>query len=297
MKILIIVNQISGSGPDSGFSRNSLCKEFSKYGTKPEFIDISVRSPNELLHYIHDGNYDVVAASGGDGTINMVAGLLAGKEIALGILPAGTLNHFAKDLNIPLTPEGSVSVIANGNTTLIDTAEVNGRLFLNNSSIGFYPLALKKRNAQQLRFGRSKWLSMFYGLYTVFKRFPLYAVRINTGKEISVFRTPILFVGNNEYSVELLTIGSRKLLTGGKLCLYYLKSNTRFRMFKVAIAAFFNMLKESDELEMKLIDEVEVESAKKKIHVSIDGEVEEFAPPLHYKVISKNLKVVIPRNI
>ena len=295
MQILIAANSKSGSGDGSAFSQEELKAEFSTYGITPEIYDLDDHSPEDILKQIDSGNYDVVAASGGDGTINMVAGLLHGKDIALGVIPAGTLNHFAKDLNIPLTIEDSVKLIATGESTYIDTASVNGRLFLNNSSIGFYPLAVRKRDVQQSKFRRGKWLSMFYGLFSVFKRFPLYAVRVNTEKETLLFKTPIVFIGNNEYSTELFTIGSRETLSGGKLSLYFARSNTRFKVLKLVLSAFLNRLKESDELELKLVDEVVIESKKKSLSVSIDGEVEEMKPPLHYKIHRNDLKVISPK--
>ena len=295
MQILIAANSKSGSGESSADPMQELKAEFSKYGITPDIYDLDDHTPEDINEFIKNGNYDVVAASGGDGTINMVAGLLHGKDIALGVIPAGTLNHFAKDLNIPLTIEDSVRLIASGEFTYVDTASVNGRLFLNNSSIGFYPLAVRKRDVQQSKFRRGKWLSMFYGLFSVFKRFPLYAVRVKTEKETLLFKTPIVFVGNNEYSTELFTIGSRESLSGGKLSLYFARSNTRFKVLKLVLSAFLNRLKESDELELKLVDEVVIESKKRSLSVSIDGEVEEMKPPLNYKIQRSNLKVITPQ--
>lgn len=295
MKILIAANNKSGSSEDSDFSPEALKAEFSKYGITPEIFDLDNHSPEDILKYIESGNYDVVAASGGDGTVSMTAGLLLDKDIALGVIPSGTLNHFAKDLDIPLTTEGSVKLIAAGESSHIDTASVNGRLFLNNSSIGMYPLAVREREVQQSKLKRNKWLSMFYGVYTVLRKFPLYAVRIRTNNETLLFRSPIVFIGNNEYSVELLSMGSRKSLNGGKLSLYLARSNTRTKMLKLVVDAFLNRLKDSGELEMRLEDEVVIESKKKSLSASIDGEVETFQPPLHYKINRNSLKVIFPK--
>lgn len=295
MKILIAANSRSGPGEGSVFSTEELKAEFSKYGITPEIYDIDDHSPEDILKYIESVNYDVVAASGGDGTVNMMAGLLQGKDIALGVIPSGTLNHFAKDLNIPLTLKGSVKLIATKETSYIDTASVNSRLFLNNSSIGIYPLAVRKRDTQQSMLRRNKWLSMLYGVLSVLKKFPLYAVRIKTENETLLFRSPIVFIGNNEYSIELLTMGSRKSLSGGKLSLYLARSNTRLKMLKLVLFAFLNRLKDSGELEMRLVDEVIIESRKKSLSVSIDGEVEQIQPPLYYKINRNNLKVIFPK--
>ena len=158
-----------------------------------------------------------------------------------------------------------------------------------------YPLAVRKREIQQSKLRRTKWLSMFYGVYSVLRKFPLYAVRIKTKNETMLFRSPIVFIGNNEYSVELLSMGSRKSLSGGKLSLYLARSNTRMKMLKLVLYAFMNRLKDSGELEMRLEDEVVIESKKKSLSVSIDGEVETMRPPLYYRINRNNLKVIFPK--
>ncbi len=81
----------------------------------------------------------IVAAGGGDGTISAVAAALVGTDTALGVLPLGTLNHFAKDLGIPLKLEDAVRALLTGETIAVDVAEINGKVFLNNSSLGLYP--------------------------------------------------------------------------------------------------------------------------------------------------------------
>ena len=94
---------------------------------------------------------------GGDGTVDTVAAALVGTEVALGVLPLGTLNHFAKDLGLPLELGGAVQTIGAGYTVRIDVGDVNGQMFLNNSSLGLYPRIVRHRQKQTERLGRSKW--------------------------------------------------------------------------------------------------------------------------------------------
>ena len=90
----------------------------------------------------------MLIAAGGDGTISTAAAALAGTDIPLGVLPFGTLNHFAKDLGVPLELEASVRNIIENNVTAVDVAEVNGRVFINNSSLGLYPDMVRDRERQ-----------------------------------------------------------------------------------------------------------------------------------------------------
>src|SRR5262249_39207144 len=97
-----------------------------------------------------------IVAGGGDGTINTVASIVVGTGIPLGLLPLGTLNHFAKDLGIPLTIDEAVGVVLGGRTIEVDVGEVNGKIFLNNSSLGLYPRIVRLRERSEAR-GIWKW--------------------------------------------------------------------------------------------------------------------------------------------
>ncbi len=94
-------------------------------------------------------DFDVVAAMGGDGTVNAVAGALAGTPTPLLVLPAGTLNHFARDLGLPLDPAEAALLVRDGVRREVDVGEVNGHVFVNNSSIGAYPLTVALRERLQ----------------------------------------------------------------------------------------------------------------------------------------------------
>jgi len=104
------------------------------------------------------GKSGLIIAGGGDGTVNAVSGVLAGTGTALGVLPLGTLNHFAKDLKIPLELEGAVEAAFKGDIVHVDIGEVNGHTFLNNSSLGLYPGLVQVRESLQ-RSGYTKWLA------------------------------------------------------------------------------------------------------------------------------------------
>ena len=116
-----------------------------------------------------DGAKTIVAA-GGDGTVSAIASALAGSAVAFGVLPLGTLNHFAKDLNIPLVLEDAAKTIAAGHSIAVDVGEVNGRTFINNSSLGLYPHIVRHRETQQRRLGRGKWPALAWATLTLLRR-------------------------------------------------------------------------------------------------------------------------------
>jgi predicted polyphosphate/ATP-dependent NAD kinase len=112
--MIVILNARAGTAAKSGNLQSRIAELFCAAGLNAEIISV---------------------AGGGDGTINTVAGEVAGTERVLGVLPLGTLNHFAKDLHLPLDLEGAVRTIVERNIATVDVGEVNGRAFVNNSSL------------------------------------------------------------------------------------------------------------------------------------------------------------------
>jgi diacylglycerol kinase family enzyme len=140
--------------------------------------------------------------------------------VPLGILPLGTLHHFAKDLGLPLDIDGAVQVIAAARTRDVDVAEVNGRVFINNASIGIHPCMVVDRNRRRSTDGLGKWLAMALAFLRMLWRFPRRRLSIRTEGWTAPRRTPCLLIGNNEYGIELLTLGRRNRLDAGELWLF-----------------------------------------------------------------------------
>jgi diacylglycerol kinase family enzyme len=247
----------------------------------------------ELARRAAKGESRVVVAGGGDGTINAVASELVGTGKILGVLPLGTLNHFAKDLGIPLDIESAVDVIARETITQIDIGEVNGRYFLNNSSIGLYPQIVQEREQQQAQ-GRSKWLAFFSALLIIIHRYPLLTVRLNADDRQLRRRTPMVFVGNNEYELQGLNMGSRRCLNRGLLFLYVTRQMSRWRLFKMGLAALFGKLNDASDFDAMCIREVAVQARRRRLRVALDGEVTVMRLPLRYRVQPAALRVIVP---
>ncbi|HUR88354.1 MAG TPA: diacylglycerol kinase family protein, partial [Ramlibacter sp.] len=170
---VVIVNASSGAGCASGYDRE-LQERFAAAGlqAKVELVadgEAIVRAARKAL----DDGIQCIVAGGGDGTVSAVASQLAGTQAALGVLPLGTLNHFAKDNGIPLDLDPAIAVIAAGQVTEIDVAEVNGRIFINNSSLGLYPDIVLDRERQRRRLGRGKWMALAAASLHAARRYPV----------------------------------------------------------------------------------------------------------------------------
>jgi diacylglycerol kinase family enzyme len=227
----------------------------------------------------HEGRVDAVIAAGGDGTVSAVAAGLVGTDVALGVIPLGTLNHFAKDLGLK-DVNTALDAIAKGVTKRVDVGEVNGRVFINNSSIGLYPEIVVERDTERRRSGRSKWVAMARAAARTLLRFPLLHVAIALAGSVFSARTPFVMIGNNEYALGI-ELGSRKRLDSGRLAVYTLKSTSRWRMFVAMIRALFRS--RDPELEARAVERADIVTNKRSLKVALDGEVTRMTPPLIYR--------------
>ena len=237
---------------------------------------------------------DCIVAGGGDGTISTVAAHVAGTATRLGVLPMGTLNHFARDTGIPFDLSSAVACIAAGHTRRVDVASVNDRIFLNNSSLGLYPTIVKMRDEQQQRLGRGKWPAFFWALVLALRRFAFVAVELEADGARLVRRTPVVFVGNNEYIVTGLAIGQRASLDAGWLALYIPRSLGRHRLLMLALRALVSGGTPDPELEAITAKAITVRSHRHSMHVSLDGEVVRLRTPLSYTIMPGALQVIVP---
>jgi YegS/Rv2252/BmrU family lipid kinase len=247
----------------------------------------------ELAHQAARSDADIIVAGGGDGTINSVASAAIESGKTMGVLPFGTMNHFAKDLHIPLDLEGAIETIVAGQTIEVDVGEVNHRIFVNNSSLGLYPSIVRERQKQQ-RLGWGKWPAYVWAALAVLRRYPFLNVRLSVdGKEFKS-RTPFVFIGNNEYQMESLNIGGRARLDAGKLSLYISDRTSRLGLFRLALRALFGGLRQEKDFIALCTKEVWIGTKHKRPRVALDGEVLVMEPPLHYRVCPRALRVLAP---
>ncbi|HEV7599232.1 MAG TPA: diacylglycerol kinase family protein [Bradyrhizobium sp.] len=236
---------------------------------------------------------DAIVAGGGDGTIHTVASAVAGTDIPLGIIPLGTLNHFAKDLKIPLAVEDAVAVISGGVHRSVDVGEVNGEIFINNSSIGIYPYVVLDRDRRRKGQRLSKWPAMIMAGFRAFWNLPLHRLRIRAQNWQEACRSPCVFIGNNEYHLKGSSFGSRERLDGGELCLFVARQQGRLALLWVAVRCVAGLVDQSD-LRTVATPAVEVSSRRKRLLVAFDGEIQWMQTPLHYRIRPAAIRVLVP---
>jgi YegS/Rv2252/BmrU family lipid kinase len=236
---------------------------------------------------------DTLVAGGGDGTINTAAAAVVGREITLGVLPLGTLNHFAKDLGIPLDLEQAAKIILEGAWCRVDVGEVNGRFFLNNSSLGVYPAIVRLRERYRASFP-GKWIAAFWAALTVMRRNAFMAVKLHVEGQEMIRRTPLLLVANNEYRTTGIHAGTRESIARGRLALYVLNAERRSGLLRLALKTILEGAERVRELDLFTVEEIAVETRRRRLQVALDGEVLTLESPLHYQIRPAALKVHVP---
>lgn len=238
----------------------------------------------------------VLVVGGGDGTLNGVVNVLraVSPRTALGVLPAGTLNHFARDLGIPPELAGAVRALASGRRAKVDLGEVNGRFFLNNSSIGLYADMVRARTRQQRRLGLSKRAAMVLATLAVLDRSRLMELSLQLAERVHRCRAPFVFVGNNDYQMEGLEIGRRNRLDAGRLSIYTTQRSSPGGLLLLMLRALLGGLRPAEDFTAFTASALRVGARKRRLFVATDGEVTLMDTPLEYRIHRQALEVLVP---
>ena len=260
---------------------------------------IRLTAENELDAALDEalrGSIDAVVAAGGDGTLSTIASRLAGTGIPMGVLPLGTHNHFAKDLGIPMELQDAVACIARCAPRPVDTGEVNGHVFINNSSIGAYPAIVEEREEKRARLGVPKWIGNIIGLVKVLRRWPLMHVQLELDGRSFTRTTPFVFVGNNEYRFSPGKDRLRERLHAGELCIFTIRARNLWTLVRLFWLSLWNRLDEAHDFESFFGRELTIRSQRKHLRVSRDGEICRLESPLHYRIRPGELLVFRPHD-
>ena len=300
LRVVVLLNTSAGTIERQGDTtlRQVLVSAFDKHGISAvmEFLPgAQLRSAAEQTRQrVVLGELDAIVVGGGDGSIRTVASALVGSDVPLGIIPLGTLNHFARDLRIPTLADRAVAVIASGEKRYLDVGEVNGKIFINNSSIGIYPYLVLERERRRRRKRFSKWAAIALALPRVIRNLPLFRLKIRIQDLAELCRSPCVLVGNNEYRLTVPAFGRRDTLDRGELCLYVAKVQSRASMLVLACRCMLGLLNQQRDLRIFKGDSAEISSRRKRLLVAFDGEVETMQSPLRYRSRPGALRLFAP---
>jgi diacylglycerol kinase family enzyme len=251
-------------------------------------------NPVEAAERAAADGFDTLVAAGGDGTIGAVAHVARLRCLTLGVLPMGTFNFFARGLGLPEELEAAVDLVARGPTRRIGIGEVNGRIFLNNASLGLYPAILAQREGTYRRWGRSR-LAAHWSVLATFARFhrPLW-LRVSVDGETIRTRTPLAFVARSAYQLDLFGLPGGEEVRGDRFALFLAPDSSRWHLLLFALRLAWHSMQEGRDYEFFSGRRIDIETDSPDRLVARDGERERMRAPFRFRMLDDALRVIAP---
>ncbi|MEP6476881.1 MAG: diacylglycerol kinase family protein [Actinomycetota bacterium] len=217
MPYLLLANPAAGSGAGDLPTR----AERALNDVRTIELGPDVDLATEIERAIGEGR--TVIACGGDGTVNAAAQHLAGTHGVLGVLPGGTLNHFARDLGVR-DPDVAIATLAEGHLAAVDVGRADDVVFVNNIGFGAYPEIVREREDREGSVG--KWVAFVASVFRVMVDLNPVEGTIEVGGARQHLGATALFVGNNRFSTSPGSIGQRDRLDEGVLDVRIVRSRS-----------------------------------------------------------------------
>jgi len=292
---VVILNSKSGTGSKSDI-QHRLKSLASTLGVKCDIVNS--RTPAEVIEaarHAARSSHDVVIAGGGDGTINAVASELVGTGKRLGVLPLGTFNYFAREMGVPADLDSAFRTCFEGEPRSVTVGEVNGQVFLNNASIGLYPVILAVREQMYRRWGRARLVAYWSALTALFRPGLNMKLTVTLNGERRIIRTPLLFVARNATQLEEFGVPGVRCVGEDGFSVYALKALGRLELIRVAWRTFIGKLKPQYDFDMICTGEMHVESRRMLRTLAFDGERVKMLAPLEFRVRQDALSILVPK--
>lgn len=241
-----------------------------------------------------DQGAEIVIAGGGDGTLSAVASVLAGTRCVMGVIPLGTFNYFARSVGIPLGLEKAAQACLGGSVRSVAVGKINGRLFLNNTSLGLYPEVLDVREEVYRRCGRSQVNAYLSVLLTMLRRHSHLKAQIAIEGRKEQIRTPLIFAANNGFQVASLQLEGSRCIEDGRMSYYIVPSVGRMGLLRLAWRMVRHSLDPQKDFRMICGDEMTITTKRRSLMVACDGENERMHSPFTLGLHRNALRVIVP---
>ncbi len=241
-------------------------------------------------------------AVGGDGTINTVSQAAHGVGCAMGVLPEGTFNYFARSHGIPSDPAQAMQILFDGHLQAVQVATINEQVFLVNASLGLYPQLLEDRESYKKRFGRSRWVALGAACLTLLRAHQQLKLHVDLGSAGRDVRTATLFVGNNRLQLEQVGVPMElcpeRGFENGRVSAVMMRAGSTWEVIRVVLHAAVGRLGEAEGVESFEFDHMlikpRVAVGARKVKVAFDGETRWMNWPIEFSVPHKRLYLLMP---
>lgn len=230
-----------------------------------------------------------IVVGGGDGTIGAAAAAISRSGGELAVLPLGTLNHFAGQLQVSPDLVDAARLASTSSARRVDLGEAGGKVFINNLSVGAYVELVRRREASRL----PKFMATIPAAWRTLRRLRSRSFILSIDGEPVQIRTPLLFIGNNRYEVEDGRPAERAALDDGLLSLYAVAPLPRTALIAAALRTLAGRVRMHRDFALdRTAREVLIEGPGSSIEVALDGEPCRFELPLTIRILPRALAVV-----
>lgn len=289
-QLAIIVNREAGTARKLGHTR--LLETLKAVNRS---IQLLWRHPSELSNCIQElvnSGVKEIAIGGGDGTISRAIQILVGTDITLFPLPLGTMNHFVKDLQLPIRLDDFVPILNSKNSRYIDVGCVNDQFFLNNVSLGIYPLIIRYRGIVRISRRFPKLMATIYALTKVLLRHQsrrTFLWRTNKGDDI---KSPMFLIANNHYKLDISSLIHRKRLDSGNLMIIAPVDVKLPTLLDAILYAWTDRIEYAEGLDIRSVTDIVIQTDLNYTHAVIDGELTKLSAPIKLYMKKAALRVV-----
>jgi len=296
IKVAVVMNSKAGglvsTSPDQMARR--IEELFVAAGAQAQVVAAEGPNLEEAVRRFRDSDVDAVVVAGGDGSVATAVKALAGSGKPLGVLPMGTFNLFARDLQVPLELEKAVPALAGGRALKVDTAEVNGKIFLSNSVMGLLPSLVDARESVRGKSLRRRLWDLAAAVGRLLRRYPRLTVTVDMGKGPQTITVRTLGVTCNPYEEKVGALPMRPRLDTGLLALYQVGHRGRLGMIWLLLSLVLGRWKESTAISEWMAPQLTITGRGGSIRVVNDGELLRLALPLNYRIHAGELTVLVP---
>jgi len=295
MNLTLVLNRNAGTlrGLDPRQAAEEIAQIFREQGHK---VRTDVRAGRDAIAAItricREKSCDAIVVGGGDGTVSAAAAAAAESGLALGILPLGTMNLFARSLAIPLDMRAAAEALASGERRSVDIGEVNGRLFIHHVTLGLHPrmIRLRERLSYASRLGKI-WANV-QAWWMALRQPPRLDAHITADGRSFSRRTAAILVSNNALGEGHLPYADD--LRQGRLGLYVTTSRRWRDLLELTARVTLGEISENPLLESVLAKEVTIDLPHAAVNASVDGEIVSLETPLRLAVRERGLIVLRP---
>mgnify|MGYP005988256515 FL=1 len=297
MRIAAILNKDGGTLKTEDLDRFSAVLRDAFEGAGHE-INIQVIPGAALLDTLeaaeNDPTIDVIVAGGGDGTVSAAAGSAFRSGKALGVLPAGTMNLFARALGLPLQLDQAAFALAQSSLRAVDIGTMNGRAFVHQYSVGLQAKVVKNRKVYEYSSKLGKIWASLKACLSILRRRIAFSVEITCDGDSQSGRFSVLEIANNEYGVGHMPYPDK--LDAGVLGVYRTGVLKPFQSARLSSDLLVGKWRENPDLRARTAEKVTISFARnrRRDHALLDGELVLIEDVVNLEIHKGALQVLAP---